>query len=263
MGFLIEKFWVPMLIAALLGVCIGWVTCRRTESSWSSSWLPFAIAAFVTGTFAALQIGLPGRPGLWLESALLMFASYIVGCCIGCALRALMLGSDDVAVLPAGLPDDPMTLAAVSAIATGAVALNRDPTSEAVAVAPAPAPAQSAKVVAATTTMPDKTQAHSDADARAAAAGVKPPLLLAPRAGKKDDLTLIWGVADRLEERMNHMGIWHFDQIAKWSADEIKWFESTVEGFKGRIERDKWIEQCKKLAAGWRPERNLGERPKS
>lgn len=96
----------------------------------------------------------------------------------------------------------------------------------------------------------------------AAAADEKPELLTAPRGGKGDDLGLIWGVAEKLAEKLNGMGIWHFDQIAKWTPANVAWFESQFEGFKGRIDRDKWIEQCQKLASGWRPDGNVGERPK-
>lgn len=92
--------------------------------------------------------------------------------------------------------------------------------------------------------------------------GKEPPLLSEPRGGKADDLKLIWGVAEKLEQRMNALGIWHFDQIAQWSSGEVAWFESRMPGFKGRIERDKWIEQCQKLATGWRPDGEAGERPK-
>lgn len=92
--------------------------------------------------------------------------------------------------------------------------------------------------------------------------GVKPELFSAPRAGKGDDLSLIWGVAEKLAERLNGMGIWHFDQIASWTPEHIAWFENEVPGFKGRVARDKWIEQCQKLASGWRPDSDVGERPK-
>ena len=96
----------------------------------------------------------------------------------------------------------------------------------------------------------------------AAVGGGKPELLNAPRGGRKDDLGLIWGVAEELAEKLNGMGIWHFDQIAKWTPANVAWFESQFEGFNGRIDRDKWIEQCVKLAAGRRPDGNAGERPK-
>ena len=91
----------------------------------------------------------------------------------------------------------------------------------------------------------------------------KPDLYDRPRDGKGDDLALIWGVADKLAEKLNALGVWHFDQIAKWTPENVAWFEEAMGGaFKGRIARDKWIEQCEKLMKGWRPGKDVGERPK-
>ena len=89
-----------------------------------------------------------------------------------------------------------------------------------------------------------------------------PELLTAARDGRPDDLGLIWGVGEKLAERLNAMGIWHFDQIAVWTPAHVSWFENEMPGFKGRVARDKWIEQCEKLSGGWRPEGTAGERPK-
>jgi NADH-quinone oxidoreductase subunit E len=93
-------------------------------------------------------------------------------------------------------------------------------------------------------------------------ATVRPELLKEPRGGKADDLSLIWGVADKMVEKLNAIGVWHFDQIATWTPDEVSWFEGQLDGFKGRVTRDKWIEQAQKLKDGWRPDGNAGERPK-
>ncbi|MGW8205868.1 MAG: NADH-quinone oxidoreductase subunit NuoE [Hyphomicrobiaceae bacterium] len=109
---------------------------------------------------------------------------------------------------------------------------------------------------------PGAPGASTDEAGATDAVGKKPMLLSAPRDGKGDDLRLIWGVAEKLQEKLNQMGIWHFDQIAKWTPDEVEWFEASMQGFKGRVERDKWIEQCQKLAEGWRPDNAAGERPK-
>ena len=95
-----------------------------------------------------------------------------------------------------------------------------------------------------------------------AAAGGKPELLSQPRDGNADDLGLIWGVAEKLAEKLNAMGIWHFDQIARWTPANIAWLDAQMDGIKGRVVRDKWIEQCQKLAAEWRPDGKIGERPK-
>jgi NADH-quinone oxidoreductase subunit E len=90
----------------------------------------------------------------------------------------------------------------------------------------------------------------------------KPELLKKPRAGKGDDLKLIWGVGPALEKMLNKMGIWHFDQIAAWKVPELKWVDERLEGFKGRAKRDEWIKQAKKLATGWRPSSAIGDKPK-
>lgn len=90
----------------------------------------------------------------------------------------------------------------------------------------------------------------------------KPDLLKEPRGGRGDDLALIRGVADKMVEKLNAMGIWHFEQIAKWTPENVAWFESQLDGFKGRVVRDHWIEQAQKLVSGWRPENKAGERPK-
>ncbi len=49
---------------------------------------------------------------------------------------------------------------------------------------------------------------------------------------------------------LNDMGFYHFDQIAAWTADEVAWVNANLQGFKGRVTRDNWVEQAKILAAG-------------
>jgi NADH-quinone oxidoreductase subunit E len=83
------------------------------------------------------------------------------------------------------------------------------------------------------------------------------PELLKKAIGKADDLKLIHGVGPALEKLLNKIGVWHFDQIANWSAKELAWIDEKLEGFKGRAKRDDWIRQAKKLAtegaAGQKP----------
>ena len=83
-----------------------------------------------------------------------------------------------------------------------------------------------------------------------APAGRKSELLTAPRAGGADDLKLIKGVGPKLEKMLNEMGIYHFDQVAAWGAEEVAWVDENLVGFKGRVSRDKWVDQAKILAAG-------------
>ncbi len=87
-----------------------------------------------------------------------------------------------------------------------------------------------------------------------------PELLKKPR-GLADDLKLIWGVGPAFEKLLNKTGVWHFDQVASWSAADIKHVDALLKGFQGRIARDEWVKQAKKLAKGWRPENSVGDKP--
>jgi len=80
--------------------------------------------------------------------------------------------------------------------------------------------------------------------------GAKPAGLDAPRGGEADDLKMIKGVGPKLEKICNSLGFWHFDQVAAWSDDEAAWVDANLQGFKGRVSRDRWIEQAKTLAGG-------------
>jgi NADH-quinone oxidoreductase subunit E len=64
-----------------------------------------------------------------------------------------------------------------------------------------------------------------------------------------------------MEKLLHSMGFFHFDQVAGWSDENLRWVDRRLEGFKGRARRDDWIGQSKKLATGWRPESKLGDRP--
>lgn len=75
----------------------------------------------------------------------------------------------------------------------------------------------------------------------------RPSGLEKPRAGKADDLKRISGIGPKLELTLNDLGIYHFDQITGWGKAEIEWIDDYL-SFKGRVERDKWIEQAKDLA---------------
>jgi predicted flap endonuclease-1-like 5' DNA nuclease len=80
-------------------------------------------------------------------------------------------------------------------------------------------------------------------------AGRRPYGLLAPRDGQRDNLKRIRGIGPQNEGRLNGIGVWHYGQIAAWSAENLKWIASYLAA-SGRIEREKWIEQAKELAAG-------------
>jgi NADH-quinone oxidoreductase subunit E len=79
---------------------------------------------------------------------------------------------------------------------------------------------------------------------------VRPEALSGARDGGADDLKMIKGVGPKLEIMLNELGFYHFDQIAGWSAAEVAWVNDNLTGFKGRVSRDNWVEQARKLASG-------------
>lgn len=71
----------------------------------------------------------------------------------------------------------------------------------------------------------------------------------APKAtAGSDDLKQLSGVGPALEKKLHEAGVTSFAQIAAWGEAEIAEFDEKL-SFKGRIEREGWVEQAKALAA--------------
>ncbi len=85
--------------------------------------------------------------------------------------------------------------------------------------------------------------------------GAKPDALLleSPREGQADALSRIGGVGNVIETKMARLGIFHFDQIAAMSSDELRWLDTAL-GFPGRAERENWQGEAREFAAGGTPQ---------
>lgn len=68
-----------------------------------------------------------------------------------------------------------------------------------------------------------------------------------------DDLKRIRGIGVLIEKRLNALGVSTYDQIAKWTAIDVERVSDSLD-FKGRIERENWIEQARILATGGQTE---------
>lgn len=66
---------------------------------------------------------------------------------------------------------------------------------------------------------------------------------------EKDDLTLINGVGPFIEKKLNDIGIYTYQQIADFDGPKIEQVTRDVAYFPGRIEKDDWVGQAKKLLA--------------
>lgn len=74
------------------------------------------------------------------------------------------------------------------------------------------------------------------------------PFMAAPN-GEPDTLTLIKGVGPKLSDMLNELGVFHFSQIAEWDANQVAEVDSQLGAFKGRVSRDRWVDQARMLAS--------------
>lgn len=68
-----------------------------------------------------------------------------------------------------------------------------------------------------------------------------------------DDLKRVRGIGVLIEKRLFALGITSYEQIANWTKADIDSVSSQLD-FKGRIERENWIEQARILASGGQTE---------
>jgi len=64
---------------------------------------------------------------------------------------------------------------------------------------------------------------------------------------EKDDLKIISGIGPFIEKKLNALGIYTFRQIANFTEEDREKVNDAIEFFPGRIMRDDWIGQAKKL----------------
>ena len=77
----------------------------------------------------------------------------------------------------------------------------------------------------------------------------KPLILTTPKLSGKDSLIKIKGIDEKIEIALNNLGIYHFDQISKWSNKNCEWVEEFLLS-PGIARTNKWVEQARILLSG-------------
>ncbi|MBU0923574.1 hypothetical protein KKG81_01705 [bacterium] len=77
----------------------------------------------------------------------------------------------------------------------------------------------------------------------------KPLVLSSPRPIGKDNLKKIKGIDSKIEIDLNSLGIYHFEQISKWSSKNCDWIEEFLH-FPGCAKNNQWVDQAKILQSG-------------
>lgn len=192
------------------------------------SWL----AAFAVGTLAGTLLWILGGWSFLQASFVGLVVFVFVGLIVSLMMARPLPGPNEIKPMVAPSPVAPKAEATPVAAVTAKVPVAEKP-------APAkPAPAKPA---------PKKAAAKKVAEAPAASDAAPAMMMDAPTGGQADDLKKITGVGPKLEQTLNDLGIWHYEQVAKLKKKDIAWVDERLR-FKGRIERDDWVGQAKELA---------------
>ena len=70
------------------------------------------------------------------------------------------------------------------------------------------------------------------------------------RDGSTDDLQRLKGVGPKLAARLNELGITSYAQLAGLNETEVALLDDRLGPFKGRVARDRLVEQAHYLARG-------------
>lgn len=220
-------------------------------SSTSGGWINLLIVWGIASAIGFVSMAVLMMVGDWSVMQAL-FAAAVIFLGLGVVLSVLFLSPLPGPQVPGSAGKNPMTGATKTATAAPKSAPASAPMA---AAAPAPAPAPAAVAAAPSKPAPaaakPKTAAAAPAPATTAGAagpGKRPAALSAARDNRPDDLKRIKGIGPKLEKLCNSLGFFHFDQIAKWTDEEIAWVDQNLEGFKGRVVRDNWVAQAKELA---------------
>ncbi|WP_436168291.1 hypothetical protein [Bosea sp. LjRoot9] len=255
MLYLATQFAWFLLAAFALGLVMGRISYDGGKL-WNRK-LTYLLGVWLVVAALTWSQTLNGVPALWLESALLFVAIYVAGCSLASVLRSAR---------------EPRAMGEAAPRDFGEMPKLDMPKLGGANIVPVPTPDDATLVLPAKPVVDDgKTDESKTGDGKTVLKGIKsigeankvvpkvegedaipgerPVGLAAARAGSPDDLKLIKGIGRQNEGRLHGLGIWHFDQIAAWSAQNIEWVGSYL-AFPGRIEREDWVAQAKALARG-------------
>lgn len=261
MSYLLTLGWPWFAAACGLGALAGYVTTSPAKDAPAApGWNLIAIAVTLGAGAAASWLGLlDGRAALTMDVLLIAALAYLIGLPVGGALKATQAapayaGKRPIVVLRGEARNDEESTVAPSPEPQDM----QDEQNEIVATAQ-PETATSVEPALEAAALAAKALNGKAAQMRAPsgkmAPGAPPAALPAPRDGAADDLAKIKGVGPKSVEKLHALGVFHYDQIAGWSDDNIKWIEASI-GAAGRVKRNGWIEQARALSGGALADRN-------
>ncbi|WP_409434023.1 DUF2853 family protein [Litorimonas sp. RW-G-Af-16] len=234
-------FWLPLLLAGLLGLLLGWLLFRGKKQVGDLSVEGEGALRAEADSLRARVQELEGRVSS-RDTEVSGLKSKLAAAAAGAAVA----GAAGAAVANKGDDGDDETYALEwrNRYLAARVKYLEGRLSD----APKAKKAAPKKKAAAKKAAP-KAKAKPKPKAKAKAAP-KPKVLYkdGPTDGKPDDLKLISGIGPKFEKDLNGKGVYYFRQIANWKKKDVTMVEGVIDSFPGRIDRDEWIKQAKGLA---------------
>jgi predicted flap endonuclease-1-like 5' DNA nuclease len=265
MLYLATQFAWFLLAAFALGLVMGWIS-HDGGKLWNRK-LSYLLGVWLVVAALTWSQTLNGVPALWLESALLFVAIYVAGCALASVLRSARgprateeAASRDFGEMPkldmpklGGANVAPVSMPGDATLILSAKPLVDDSKTDGGKTDGGKTDSgktDSGKtVLKGIKSIREANKGVPKVEGEDAIPGERPVGIAAARSEGPDDLKLIKGIGRQNEGRLHGLGIWHFDQIAAWSAQNIEWVGSYL-AFPGRIEREDWVSQAKALAQG-------------
>jgi predicted flap endonuclease-1-like 5' DNA nuclease len=236
----------PNLGGWVIGAAMGLVAFGAAHVAMGVGLTGAAFVGVVVALAAGWILGMPGRelPALSdaMPAAAMPAAAMPASSAPAAPMAAAPAAAAPAAAAPVPAAPMPAASAPTASVPVPAAAMPVSPApaaAEPASAAPSaatPAPAAAAPVAAASSPAP-----------AAAGSPRRPEALAAARGGRADDLKIIKGIGPKLEQLCHRLGFYHFDQVAGWTADEIAWVDENLEGFKGRVTRDRWVPQAQAI----------------
>ncbi|MGH7003286.1 MAG: hypothetical protein ACREIP_05000 [Alphaproteobacteria bacterium] len=178
-----------------------------------------------------------------LQSLFLIAAAFIVGAAIGAIARRLFPKAESAVGSSTRAADERLAAASGLRRTPGNDDVKKSAIEAAAMIPPAePVPsrmegARPSRVRSAQTAAAERVRhpRQNDKD--------RPMTLKNARRGKPDSLTAIEGIGTVIESKLFALGIFHYSQIAGWSAEQASWISDEI-GFSGRAVRENWVGQA-------------------
>lgn len=224
---LIAANWLAFLIALIIGVVTAyWVWARhRIEAEVQ----PPKIAPSAPKSVSDLAKSMPAAT----EPVTLMKTAKA-------APKAKVAAKAPAKAAPKAAAAPKVKVVAVAAPKVKATPVKKVAAPKSKVEAPKAAPVAKPKAVA-----PVKVKPTPTAKPKAAATPKAAPKIVIP-----DNLELLKGVGPKLNTLLKSLGVTSFEQVANWSAADVREIDSRLGTFAGRISRDNWVDQAKLLVTG-------------